>query len=260
MPWLSEPSIEIAPISCSTSSAAMVCGADAAFGKGDILRNRRVEMMAHHRHVEMFVEGVDGVGIGRIGRRRQAVLLAGDADDIGRVAAAGALGVVHVDGAAADRLQRVFDEAGFVERVGVELDLKIDARRRPAGRYRSPPASSPSLRGASGRCTPVSSCSTSGGTLCELPRPRKPKFIGQASAACSILPVLNGPPESMPTVIGPSEPPIMVVMPLRDRMLDQAGAVEMHMDVDGARGGNHALAIAHRGRRSRRSGADRRRP
>ena len=25
MPWLSEPSMEIAPMSCSTSSAAMVC-------------------------------------------------------------------------------------------------------------------------------------------------------------------------------------------------------------------------------------------
>ena len=100
------------------------------------------------------------------------------------------------------------------ERVGVDLDLKIVARRRPAGRYRSPRASSPSPRGFSGRCTPVCSCSTIGGARCELPRPRKPKFIGQASAACSILPVLNGPPESMPTVIGPSEPPIMVVMPL----------------------------------------------
>lgn len=49
--------------------------------------------------------------------------------------------------------------------------------------------------------------------LCELPRPRNPKFIGQCSAAWSILPVLNGPPESIPTVMGPSEPPIMVVMP-----------------------------------------------
>ena len=48
----------------------------------------------------------------------------------------------------------------------------------------------------------------------ELPRPRKPKFIGHCSAACSILPTLNGPPQSMPTVIGPSEPPIIVVMPV----------------------------------------------
>ena len=61
---------------------------------------------------------------------------------------------------------------------------------------------------------PVSSCSTSEAGLWELPRPRKPKLIGQASAACSILPVLNGPPLSMPTVMGPSEPPSMVVMPL----------------------------------------------
>ena len=37
--------------------------------------------------------------------------------------------------------------------------------------------------------------------------------MGHASAACSIRAVLNGPPESMPTVIGPSEPPSMVVIP-----------------------------------------------
>ena len=38
-------------------------------------------------------------------------------------------------------------------------------------------------------------------------------MIGHCSAACSILPTLKAPPQSMPTVIGPSEPPIMVVMP-----------------------------------------------
>src|ERR1700722_19554580 len=74
--------------------------------------------------------------------------------------------------------------------------------------------------------TPVSSCSTSGGTRCELPRPKKPKFIGQASAACSIFPVLNGPPESIPTVIGPSEPPIIVVIPLARACLTRQARVD----------------------------------
>ena len=82
-------------------------------------------MVAHHDHVEMFVEGIAGVGVGRVGRGRQAVGLAGDADDVRRVAAAGALGVIHVDGAALDGGQGVFEEARFVQRVGVELDLKI---------------------------------------------------------------------------------------------------------------------------------------
>ena len=33
--------------------------ADAAFGEGDILGDRRIEVMAHHQHVEMLVERVD---------------------------------------------------------------------------------------------------------------------------------------------------------------------------------------------------------
>ena len=81
--------------------------------------------MAHHGHVEVFVEGVHGVWVSRVGRGRQAIAIAGDADDVGRVAATGALGVVHVDGAAADRRQGVLYETGFVQRVGVELDLEI---------------------------------------------------------------------------------------------------------------------------------------
>ena len=67
----------------------------------------------------------DRVGVGRIGGRRQAVGDAGDPDDVGRVAAAGALGVIHVDGAAADRRQRVLHEAALVQRVGVELHLEV---------------------------------------------------------------------------------------------------------------------------------------
>ena len=215
MPWLSEPSIEIAPMSCSTSSAAMVCRRDAALGECHVLRDRRIEVMAHHRHVEVFVERVDGVRDWSDWSRTAGSCISPATRMMsGRVAAAGALGVIHVDGAAADRVQRILDETGLRSAYRCGSGPGSRARRRPAGRCRSPPASSPNPRGSSGPCTPVSICSTSGGGLCELPRPRKPKFIGQASAACSIFPVLKGPPESIPTVIGPSEPPIIVVIPL----------------------------------------------
>ena len=60
----------------------------------------------------------------------------------------------------------------------------------------------------------------------------------------------TAPPQSMPTVIGPSEPPIIVVMPDGDRMLDQLRAVEMHVHVDAAGRRDQAFAIAHRGRRA----------
>ena len=79
---------------------------------------------------------------GRVGRARQDVRDAAHLDDVGRVAAAGALGVVRVDRPAGERGDRVVDEAGLVERVGVDRDLHVarlgdreaavDRRRRGA--------------------------------------------------------------------------------------------------------------------------------
>jgi len=51
----------------------------------------------------------------------------------GAVAAARTLGMVHMDGAAADRLQGILDETGLVQRIGVDLDLKIVLVGPPAG-------------------------------------------------------------------------------------------------------------------------------
>jgi hypothetical protein len=115
---------------------------DPRFGKRDVFGNRRVEVMAHHQHVEVLVDRVDGVRARRVGRRRQHVRLAARPDDVGRMAAARALGVVRVDRAAADRVERRLDEAGFVQRVSMDRDLHVhlvgdlergvDRRRRRA--------------------------------------------------------------------------------------------------------------------------------
>ena len=51
--------------------------------------------------------------------------LAVAADDVRRMAAARALGVVHVDRAARDRRHRILVEAGFVQRVRVDLDGEV---------------------------------------------------------------------------------------------------------------------------------------
>ena len=99
--------------------------ADAALGEGHVLGDLGVEVMADHEHVEMLVDRVDGVGPGRVGRGRQHVGQAHDLDDVGRVAAAGALGVEGVDGAALEGGDGVLDEAGFVQRVGVDRDLHV---------------------------------------------------------------------------------------------------------------------------------------
>ena len=116
--------------------------ADAAFGERQILGDRRIEMVAHHQHVEMLVDGVAGERPGRIGRGRQHVLQARNLDDIGRVAAAGAFGVERMNGAALERLDGVLDEAALVQRVGVDHHLHVvflrhrqaavDRRRRGA--------------------------------------------------------------------------------------------------------------------------------
>ena len=49
----------------------------------------------------------------------------GDLDDIRRMAAAGAFGVEGVDGAALEGLDRVLDEAGFVQRVRMQHHLDV---------------------------------------------------------------------------------------------------------------------------------------
>ena len=61
-------------------------------------------------------------------------LQARDLDDVGGMAAAGAFGVEGVDGAALERLDGVLDEAGLVERVGVDhhLDVVILGDRQAA--------------------------------------------------------------------------------------------------------------------------------
>ena len=84
-----------------------------------------VEVVADHEHVEVLVERVDRERARRVGRAREDVRLAADADDVGRVAAARALGVVGVDRAALERGDRVVDVARLVERVGVDRDLDV---------------------------------------------------------------------------------------------------------------------------------------
>ena len=84
-------------------------------------------MVAHHQHVEVFVERVAGVWAGGVSAAGQHVGLAADLDDVGGVAAAGPLGVEGVDGAAADGTDRVFHKAGLVEGVGVDAHLHVKA-------------------------------------------------------------------------------------------------------------------------------------
>ena len=65
--------------------------------------------------------------------------------------------------------------------------------------------------------TPALICSCKAAGKLALPLPKKPRFIGKASAACSMRSMLNGPGVQVVAkvpVAGPVPPPIMVVTPL----------------------------------------------
>ena len=107
---------------------------DARLGEGHVLGHARVEVVADHEHVEVLGDRVHRVRPGRVRRGGQDVGLAHGPDDVRRVAAAGALGVVGVDGAALEGRQGLLHEARLVERVGVDGDLDVEAvRHRQAG-------------------------------------------------------------------------------------------------------------------------------
>lgn len=62
-----------------------------ALGERHVLRDAGVEVVADHEHVEVLGQRVDGVRPSGVGRGGQHIGVGGDADDVWRVAAAGAL-------------------------------------------------------------------------------------------------------------------------------------------------------------------------
>ncbi len=48
--------------------------ADTRFSKRHIFSNRRIQMMAHHQHIQMFINGIDGKWSCGIGGRRNNIL------------------------------------------------------------------------------------------------------------------------------------------------------------------------------------------
>ncbi|ESU51923.1 hypothetical protein P376_0101 [Streptomyces sp. HCCB10043] len=99
-------------------------GPDPGLGERQVLGDGGVEVVADHQHVEVFLDGVDGVRPGGVGRAGQDVRLGDHADDVGRVPAARPLGVVRVDRPAGDGGEGVGDEPGLVECVRVDGELR----------------------------------------------------------------------------------------------------------------------------------------
>ena len=75
------------------SSAAIVSLRMRLSGKGEIFRDRRVEMVADHQHIEMLVDRIHREGARRIGRGGNDVGKPRHLHDVRRMTAAGALGM-----------------------------------------------------------------------------------------------------------------------------------------------------------------------
>ena len=95
------------------------------FRERQVLGDIRTQVVADHQHVQVLLNGVDGERASRIGRRRQRILETSHLDDVRRVATAGSLGMVGVDRSPADGANRVFDEPGLVDRVGMDRHLHV---------------------------------------------------------------------------------------------------------------------------------------
>ena len=218
--------------------------ADARFGEGHVFGNagsRWWQTISMSRCSSMVLHGVRP---GRVGGGGQHVGFAAGLDDVRRMTAAGAFGVVGVDGAALERGERGFDEAGFVQRVGVDRHLHVVSSatlRQQSIAAGVVPQSSCSLR----PMAPASTCSLSASGRLALPLPRKPRFIGKASAACSMRAMCQGPGVQVVALVpvaGPVPPPIMVVTPRHQRFFDLLRADEVDVRVDAAGGDDHAFA------------------
>ena len=110
---------------------------------------------------------------------------------------------------------RGLDEARLVQRVGVDRDLHVhlvgDREAVVDGGGRGAPVLVQLEADGAG-----STCSRSGPGSEALPLPRKPRFIGKASAAASIAWMCHGPGVQVVAkvpVAGPVPPPIIVVTP-----------------------------------------------
>jgi len=115
---------------------------NAGLGKGHVFRNAAAEVMAHHQHVEVFFQGVGGVGACGIRRGGQHVALATNLDDVRGVTAPRAFGVIGVNRSTLKGGDGVFDKAGLVQGVSVDghlhvvvfgdAEASVDRRRRRA--------------------------------------------------------------------------------------------------------------------------------
>ncbi len=81
--------------------------------------------MTDHQHIQMLIDRVDCERACRIGRGRQHIWLTAHAQNIGSVTAARAFGMEGMNHPILKRTNRGFNEARFIQGVGMDRDLHI---------------------------------------------------------------------------------------------------------------------------------------
>ena len=232
MAWLSDEMIEKAPMSCRMSSAAMVSLRMRLSAKAMSSGIDGDQMMADHQHVEMLGERVDGVGPRRIGRGRDDVRQAADLDDVRRMAAAGALGVEGVDGAALDGARSCPRRSRISFSVSVWIITCTSYSSATERQQSMAPGVVPQSSCSFSAQAPASTISSSAAGSEALPLPAKARFIGKASAASIMRAMCQGPGVQVVASVpcaGPVPPPSMVVTPRHQRLVDLLRADEVDM-------------------------------
>lgn len=189
--------------------------ANARFGEGHVFSDIRIEMVADHQHVEMFIDGVDGIRQRRVGGGGQNIRMCAGGDNIRRMAAACAFGMEGMNGAIANRRQRILNKPGLIERIAMQRhrmsisSATVSAQSIAAG---VAPQSSWIFR----PMAPALICSRRPSGFEPLPLPSKPMLTGNVSAACSMRAMYHGPGVQVVALVpaaGPVPPPIIVVTP-----------------------------------------------
>ena len=226
---------------------------DARFGERDVLGHLRIQVMADHQHVEVLVERVHRVRHRRIRARRQDVRLAADPDDVGRVAAAGALGVVGVDRPALERGDACPRRSPTRSACRCGSRPARRTRRRPTAQCRSPPASCPSPRAASGRSRRRRSARRAARAATRCPCRGSRSSAAAPSVASSIRWMFHAPGVQVVALV-PSAGPGAAADHRRDaageRLLRLLRADEVDVRVDAAGGQDAMLAGDDLGRRA----------
>lgn len=97
---------------------------DARFRKGNVFGDVTREVVAHHQHVEMFVQCVFGVRSGWVCGRGEDVVVLNYTDDVWCMASSRAFGMIGVDGPALEGLDGLLYETRLVQ--GISMDECLD--------------------------------------------------------------------------------------------------------------------------------------